>query len=107
VCIYTEKRYQQEIASNSTAVVIQNYRKPWLGRIFTMPLHQDIKEGVIRLPNRILSLCLPAVNQVESGAVGLLSLWHAPLPPRHGAGCRNQRSIPGFNHRRVVLVAKN
>src|SRR5271166_1609040 len=36
---------KQEIATNSTAVVIQNYRKPWLSRIFTFPLHQDIKEG--------------------------------------------------------------
>jgi hypothetical protein len=49
----------------STAVVIQNYRKLWLSRIFTLPLHQDIEEGVVRLPNRIGSLCLPAVHQVE------------------------------------------
>src|ERR1700682_3829048 len=62
---------KQEIASNSTAVVIQNYSKPWLSRIFTFPLHEDIEESVIRLPNRIGSLCLPAVHQVESGAVGL------------------------------------
>src|SRR4029077_19011294 len=53
-----------------------------LGRIFTIPLHQDIKEGVIRLPNRIGSLCLPAVNQVESGAVGLLSFMRQSQKPR-------------------------
>src|SRR5271170_6533272 len=64
---------KQEIASNSTAVVIQNYRKPWLSRIFTFPLYQDIEEGVIRLPDRIGSLCLSAVNQVERRAVGLVS----------------------------------
>ncbi len=72
---------KQEIASNSTAVVIQNYRQPWLGRTFTIPLHQDIEEGVIRLPNRIGSLCLAAVNQVESGAVGLLSFMRQSQEP--------------------------
>jgi hypothetical protein len=73
---------KKELASNSTAGVLQNYRKPWLGRIFTIPLHQNIKEGVIRLPNRIGSLCLPAVNQVESGAVGLLSFMRQSQEPR-------------------------
>ncbi len=72
---------KQEIARDSTAVVIQNYSKPWLGRIFTFPLHQNIKEGVIRLPNCIGSLCLPAVNQVECGAVGLLSFMRQSQEP--------------------------
>src|ERR1700730_3732800 len=31
---------KQEIASNSTAVVIQNYREPWLGRIFNCTRYQ-------------------------------------------------------------------
>jgi len=59
----------------------EDYRKPWLIRTLTIPLQQDVEEGVIRLPDRVGSLCLPAMNQVESGAVGLFSFMRQSQEP--------------------------
>jgi hypothetical protein len=57
-------------AYNAQAVVEPDF--------FAFPLHQDIEKSVIRLPNRIGSLCLPAVHQVESVAVGRSFFLHVP-----------------------------
>jgi len=53
-----------------------------LSRILTLPLDQDVEQGMIRLPNRIRSLCLTPVNQIKICAVGLLPFMRQSQEPR-------------------------
>jgi hypothetical protein len=57
----------------------------------------DVEQGMIRLPNRIRSLCLTAMNQVESGAIGLVSFMRQSQEARVRQGSMD--GLSGFFYR--------